>query len=107
MGRLKVESDDSFSIEGVSIQRHILKGRFRYEDKARIGDIIWTVCLLSLFGNQQSAFNKVSLANTALTALRLHQRLPIFTLPCEFLAQQCTQALYLVAFKLLNITRQR
>lgn len=53
--------------------------------KAGIGDVIWTVC--PQFANQQSAFNKVSLANAALTALRLHQRLPVFTLPCEFLSQ--------------------
>uniref|UniRef100_A0A1A9V4Z3 Uncharacterized protein n=1 Tax=Glossina austeni TaxID=7395 RepID=A0A1A9V4Z3_GLOAU len=30
---------------------------------------------------------KVSLANAAVTALRLHQHLPVFTIPCEFLAQ--------------------
>ena len=36
---------------------------------------------------QQSAFNKVLLSNAATSALRLHQRLPSFTLSREFLAR--------------------
>uniref|UniRef100_A0A1A9X288 Uncharacterized protein n=1 Tax=Glossina brevipalpis TaxID=37001 RepID=A0A1A9X288_9MUSC len=43
--------------------------------------------MFPIFGNQQSAFNKVLLANAAVSALRLHQRLPSFTLSREFLAR--------------------
>ncbi|XP_065356863.1 Krueppel homolog 2 [Calliphora vicina] len=43
--------------------------------------------VLPIFGNQQSAFNKVLLSNAAVSALRLHQRLPSFTFSREFLAR--------------------
>lgn len=43
--------------------------------------------ILPIFGSQQSAFNKVLLSNAATSALRLHQRLPSFTLSREFLSR--------------------
>lgn len=37
--------------------------------------------------SQQSSFNKVLLANAAISALRLHQRVPAFSFSREFLAR--------------------
>ncbi|XP_055923697.1 Krueppel homolog 2 [Eupeodes corollae] len=47
--------------------------------------------VLPIFGTSQSSFNKVLLANAATNALRLHQRLPRFTLSKEFLARLFTE----------------
>lgn len=59
--------------------------------------------VLPIFGNQQSAFNKVLLSNAAVSALRLHQRLPSFTFSREFLARlfvedSCHYLMYSVIF---------
>lgn len=54
----------------------------------RLLAIVFTIgYILPIFGNQQSAFNKVLLSNAAVSALRLHQRLPSFTFSREFLAR--------------------
>ncbi|TMW44224.1 hypothetical protein DOY81_010696 [Sarcophaga bullata] len=54
----------------------------------RLLAIVFTIgYVLPIFGNQQSAFNKVLLSNAAISALRLHQRLPSFTFSREFLAR--------------------
>lgn len=54
----------------------------------RLLGVVFTVgYILPIFGNQQSAFNKVLLSNAAVSALRLHQRLPAFTFSREFLAR--------------------
>ncbi|XP_011294952.1 Krueppel homolog 2 [Musca domestica] len=54
----------------------------------RILAIIFAVFyVLPIFGTKQSAFNKVLLSNAAISALRLHQRLPSFTFSREFLAR--------------------
>ncbi|XP_037960188.1 Krueppel homolog 2 [Teleopsis dalmanni] len=54
----------------------------------RVLTILFTVAyVLPIFGNQQSAFNKVLLSNAATSALRLHQRLPTFTFSREFLGR--------------------
>ncbi|KMY88462.1 Krueppel homolog 2 [Drosophila simulans] len=50
--------------------------------------IFFTVSyVLPIFTSQQSAFSKVMLANAAISALRLHQRLPTFAFSREFLAR--------------------
>lgn len=43
--------------------------------------------MIPIFGNVQSYYNKVLLANAATSALRLHQRLPTFALNREFLSR--------------------
>lgn len=54
----------------------------------RLLGVVFTIgYVLPIFGNQQSAFNKVLLSNAAVSALRLHQRLPAFTFSREFLAR--------------------
>lgn len=54
----------------------------------RVLAVVFTVFyILPIFGTQQSAFNKVLLSNAAVSALRLHQRLPAFTFSREFLAR--------------------
>lgn len=50
--------------------------------------IFFTVSyVLPIFTSQQSAFSKVLLANAAISALRLHQRVPAFSFSREFLAR--------------------
>ncbi|XP_064554258.1 Krueppel homolog 2 [Drosophila montana] len=50
--------------------------------------IFFTVSyVLPIFTSQQSAFNKVLLANAAISALRLHQRVPAFSFSREFLSR--------------------
>ncbi|XP_073823673.1 transmembrane protein 33-containing Krueppel homolog 2 [Musca autumnalis] len=73
----------------------------------RLLAIIFTVFyVLPIFGTQQSAFNKVLLSNAAISALRLHQRLPSFTFSREFLARlfvedSCHYLMYSLIF--LNV----
>ncbi|XP_013101320.2 Krueppel homolog 2 [Stomoxys calcitrans] len=59
--------------------------------------------VLPIFGTPQSAFNKVLLSNAAVSALRLHQRLPAFTFSREFLARlfvedSCHYLMYSIIF---------
>ncbi|KAH8333567.1 Krueppel homolog 2 [Drosophila kikkawai] len=50
--------------------------------------IFFTVSyVLPIFTSQQSSFSKVLLANAAISALRLHQRVPAFSFSREFLAR--------------------
>ncbi|XP_016946134.1 Krueppel homolog 2 [Drosophila biarmipes] len=50
--------------------------------------ILFTVSyVLPIFTSQQSAFSKVLIANAAISALRLHQRIPAFSFSREFLAR--------------------
>ncbi|KAH8404344.1 hypothetical protein KR222_002875, partial [Zaprionus bogoriensis] len=63
----------------------------------RIDSALWALRLLVIFftinyvlpiiTSQQSSFNKVLLANAAISALRLHQRVPAFSFSREFLAR--------------------
>ncbi|KAH8385766.1 hypothetical protein KR009_009430 [Drosophila setifemur] len=54
----------------------------------RLLAILFTVCyVLPIFTTQQSSFSKVLLANAAISALRLHQRVPAFSFSREFLAR--------------------
>ncbi|KAH8298181.1 hypothetical protein KR018_010557 [Drosophila ironensis] len=63
----------------------------------RIDSALWALRLLAIFftvgyvlpifTSQQSAFSKVLLANAAISALRLHQRVPAFSFSREFLAR--------------------
>lgn len=46
-----------------------------------------TTSVIFLYSSQQSSFNKVLLANAAISALRLHQRVPAFSFSREFLAR--------------------
>uniref|UniRef100_A0A1A9V182 Uncharacterized protein n=1 Tax=Glossina austeni TaxID=7395 RepID=A0A1A9V182_GLOAU len=63
--------------------------------------------IFPIFGNQQSAFNKVLLANAAVSALRLHQRLPAFTLSREFLARLFVEdSCHYLVFSLIFFTVQ-
>lgn len=63
--------------------------------------------VLPIFGNQQSAFNKVLLSNAAVSALRLHQRLPSFTFSREFLARLLVEdSCHYLMYSLIFITVQ-
>ncbi|EDV31533.1 uncharacterized protein Dana_GF14503, isoform B [Drosophila ananassae] len=63
----------------------------------RIDSALWALRLLAIFftvsyvlpifTSQQSSFSKVLLANAAISALRLHQRIPAFSFSREFLAR--------------------
>ncbi|KAH8404973.1 hypothetical protein KR215_000529, partial [Drosophila sulfurigaster] len=63
----------------------------------RIDSALWALRLLVIFFtisyvlpifiSQQSSFSKVLLANAAISALRLHQRVPAFSFSREFLAR--------------------
>ncbi|BFF93432.1 Krueppel homolog 2 [Drosophila madeirensis] len=63
----------------------------------RIDCALWALRLLSIFftlsyvlpifTSQQSSFTKVLLANAAISALRLHQRVPAFSFSREFLSK--------------------
>ncbi|EDW28208.1 GL19063 [Drosophila persimilis] len=63
----------------------------------RIDSALWALRLLSIFftvsyvlpvfTSQQSSFTKVLLANAAISALRLHQRVPAFSFSREFLSK--------------------
>ncbi|XP_034471908.1 Krueppel homolog 2 [Drosophila innubila] len=54
----------------------------------RLVVIFFTISyVLPIFTSQQSSFNKVLLANAAISALRLHQRVPAFSFSREFLAR--------------------
>lgn len=76
----------------------------------RILTILFTIAyIIPIFGNAQSNYNKVLLANAATSALRLHQRLPTFTLSREFISRlfvedSCHYFFYSLIFLSVNPT---